>query len=434
MLYYIYFFIICSHAVFAAQELPPAQNQQKSAVLCNALEMRLPINQLRTIVLDYIGYEKTEDLIRPSVLFGIASSKNGHSIAASMGMSSPHNNQVYDKVVQVWTRKNNTYKKLKKLSTKSDGFDAVSLNILKYSPDGSMLAGIGKNIGSEALFVWFISEDMHRNKPYIYETTHAIHSIAFFAHNTHIAIGTSHGIEILALPHKNSKLQNRRAKEQKIDLILKLPFQQNESTAFSPDGKYIIAGSKNGSIRIWNKKQNNHMSVIFNAQKIHAGAIKQVLINSSGEYVITRTDQEIKIWHIHDHKYHEMQTIAGLDIAQLDMADNGNMLWYMDDIIENNVKMGVSINIWLKKADGNFELAHHIPFIYAHDLSPGVMQFLGDTPSSLIIYENKDLAIWHNQKLALQENALKKSSYDINLKEIKALEDQKNKPAAQPNS
>lgn len=74
-----------------------------------------------------------------------------------------------------------------------------------------------------------------------------------------------------------------------------------KSIAISSDSNYIVSGSKDKTIKIWNLKENYGLIHCF--PEAHQAIIRSVRITSDIKYIISGSDDEsIKIWDFYDKK------------------------------------------------------------------------------------------------------------------------------------
>ena len=68
-----------------------------------------------------------------------------------------------------------------------------------------------------------------------------------------------------------------------------------ESVVISPDGKTIVSGDHNGTIKIWDMKNTK----CLNTLKLHSGYVRSVAISLNGKTIVSVSDDEIiRIWDI----------------------------------------------------------------------------------------------------------------------------------------
>ena len=80
------------------------------------------------------------------------------------------------------------------------------------------------------------------------------------------------------------------------------------SVAYSPDGKYIVSGSRDKTIKVWNAQTYRAVATLTG----HDGYVSSVLYSPNGKYIISGNDDTtIKVWDATTYK--EVATLTGHD-------------------------------------------------------------------------------------------------------------------------
>ena len=67
------------------------------------------------------------------------------------------------------------------------------------------------------------------------------------------------------------------------------------SIAISPNGKYVVSGSRDNSIKIWDIETSTCLNTLEN----HSDFVSSVAISPDGKYIVSGSyDKTIKIWDI----------------------------------------------------------------------------------------------------------------------------------------
>ena len=78
------------------------------------------------------------------------------------------------------------------------------------------------------------------------------------------------------------------------------------SVAFSPDGKHIVSGSEDKTVRIWDRESGKELQKLEG----HEGAVNSVAFSPDGKHIVSGSwDETVRIW---DHASgKELQKIEG---------------------------------------------------------------------------------------------------------------------------
>ena len=67
------------------------------------------------------------------------------------------------------------------------------------------------------------------------------------------------------------------------------------SVAISSDNKYIVSGSRDNTIKIWNLESGQEIKTLAG----HNGSVRSVAISSDSKYIVSGSDDNtIKIWNL----------------------------------------------------------------------------------------------------------------------------------------
>jgi len=124
----------------------------------------------------------------------------------------------------------------------------------------------------------------------------------------------------------------------------------------SPEGKYIISGSEDKTIKIWDTESGRLIKTL----KGHKDAVKSVAISPDGRYIVSVSDKTIKIWNlfsgilINSIIIPEIQLVIG-GLSSIIMTPDGEYLisgsW--DKTLEiRALKSGMKVNSLVGHQDG----------------------------------------------------------------------------------
>ena len=67
------------------------------------------------------------------------------------------------------------------------------------------------------------------------------------------------------------------------------------SVAFSPDGKFVVSGSDDNTVRMWRTDTGENVQTLEG----HTGRVESVAFSPDGKYVVTGSiDKTVRIWHV----------------------------------------------------------------------------------------------------------------------------------------
>jgi WD40 repeat protein len=75
------------------------------------------------------------------------------------------------------------------------------------------------------------------------------------------------------------------------------------TAVFSPDGKYVVTASSDGTARLWDLEGNQLQ--VFEG---HGGAVKSALLSPGGQYLITGSeDNTARVWNLNGIRVYEFK-------------------------------------------------------------------------------------------------------------------------------
>ena len=191
-------------------------------------------------------------------------------------------------------------------------------SVIVSSPDGSMLASANKN----EIILWEMPSG-HR-------------AGTFTDHNQDVRIlAFSPNGEILA----SGSLDNTiRLWNTTTGRLLSLPLNAHTgaviSLAFSPDGKVLASGSTDRTIRLWSATTGEHLATLEQkvvwgsvTDKGHTGAVTVVAFSPDGETLASgATDLTIRLWNVRTHQH--LTVLGGHrgTVRALSFSPNGKIL------------------------------------------------------------------------------------------------------------
>ena len=112
------------------------------------------------------------------------------------------------------------------------------------------------------------------------------------------------------------------------------------SAAISPDGKYIVSGSRDSTIEVWNMEDGK----LIRTLRGHEGDVTSVAISPDGKYIVSGSrDSTIKVWNMEDGRL--IRTLRGHARSVTSVAispdgrfivsgsdDNTIKIWSMEDV------------------------------------------------------------------------------------------------------
>ncbi len=160
----------------------------------------------------------------------------------------------------------------------------VRLTALALSPDGSVLVG-GNEMGD--IMLWDMNNTDHEEK-FSNITSRPVYALAFNPRGDILAVGNEDG-EVTMCSYRNLSVQSYyvlRGQESRINSI-----------GFSRDGKLIATASLDGTIQLWVLENNRMERMLPVAFKDHNEFVWSTAFSPSGNYLLAGTrDGTLKVW------------------------------------------------------------------------------------------------------------------------------------------
>ncbi|AOW99467.1 hypothetical protein BJP34_08370 [Moorena producens PAL-8-15-08-1] len=121
----------------------------------------------------------------------------------------------------------------------------------------------------------------------------------------------------------NSTIKVWNLETQKLRFVLKGHRKEITSLAITPDGKYLVSGSKDKTIKLWNLETRKECFTL----KGHSDSINTLAVTPDGKYVVSGSkDNTIKIWDLE--KREEIFTFTGHtdSINRIKVTSNGKLV------------------------------------------------------------------------------------------------------------
>jgi len=112
---------------------------------------------------------------------------------------------------------------------------------------------------------------------------------------TAVCTTLSHLLETISIVQPTPNASRSRPSTPPPNLTLRGHTDQVWCTAFSADGKYIVSGSKDGTIRVWNGHTGNP---VLGPLKMHTGGVGCVTFSPNGRRIASGSrDMTVLVWH-----------------------------------------------------------------------------------------------------------------------------------------
>ncbi|MCG9128502.1 hypothetical protein JT359_12945 [Candidatus Poribacteria bacterium] len=206
------------------------------------------------------------------------------------------------------------------------------ISSLSFSPDDSTIACTLGYSGSQypEIHLWNVSTGILK-RTFIRHKDNAI-SVVFSPDGNTIAAGTGYGVKVregsqYPITEPTVHFWDANTGEYKMALT-----EQNEyvrKIVYAPDGKTIVIGSIDGSIRIWDVSSGKLVKTLITG---HYDKITAISFNRDGSKIVTGgSDQSIRLWNIEKEEQVGTSPKHNGKIIGLSFTLNSNTIISVDD-------------------------------------------------------------------------------------------------------
>ena len=159
------------------------------------------------------------------------------------------------------------------------------LSALPFSPSNSVMAnGLVKKFAGIAQVAVGQHHDWPRNEHVLQGHTAGVLSVAFSPDGRHIVSGSS---------DKTIRVWDAQTGDQ-VGNPLQGHTDWIRSVAFSPDGRHIVSGSSDKTIRVWDAQTGGKVG---NPLQGHTGLVRSVAFSPDGRHIVSgSSDKTIRVW------------------------------------------------------------------------------------------------------------------------------------------
>ena len=244
------------------------------------------------------------------------------------------------KVIEIFNA--NTYKLLTVIEKKTTKDDLLSFNEISFSPDNSMIASANSD---STISIWSIK----------------LKKIDSLVYN----------------PQLQEDLQELETKEVS---IFKGHTKQVNSIAFRPDSKFLVSGSEDSTVKLWNLKGKIVMELPSDSNSKRdnsSDSINRVRFNTTGTHTISASSNgQIKLWSLNEGTFRTLSNQG--TVTSLAFSGNGKY------IASNNYGM---IKLW------DYQL-RELQSFKGHESSVNDISFTIDNQRIISGSTDKSIKIW----------------------------------------
>ena len=159
------------------------------------------------------------------------------------------------------------------------------LSALPFLPSNSVMARyLVQSFPDIAQVYVGLHDDWVRNEHVLKGHTYWVNSVAFSPDGRHIVSGSS---------DQTIRVWDAQAGSQ-VGNPLQGHTESVNSVAFSPDGRYIVSGSRDQTIRVWDAQRGDQVG---NPLQGHTDLVNSVAFSLDGKHIVSGSDdQTIRVW------------------------------------------------------------------------------------------------------------------------------------------
>ena len=323
-----------------------------------------------------------------------------------------------DGTVHVWDAHTGDYKStLLKYKDAEYGYPLYGyVTALAFSPDGSMFVTKSKGetnefsnrSNGETIHFWEAETRFGQNQC-LATLRGNFTALAFNSDGNMFATASENGIIEL-----RNGVSVQSINENKVTLEQYSDKQKSEvhTLAFSPDGRILVGGSKEGSIDVWDTSTQRHITTL----KGHASVVFSVSFSPDGATLISESeDGTIRLWNTHTGQSETIFTEHLARIKSIKFSPDGQTLMSWTSVLSDNSddRNGSSDNDTLHLWDVGTGIRKAT--FTAHSYHIGSAEFSHDSRTLVIWSKTKALELWD------VETCLPKIAFTEKIKNVKSV-------------